>query len=82
MGAYEMSEEIKKWDFPVKTSSGYLVRLYFKTMPGALSFLESIRALGNNSAVEALESWRDESHKAIDKEARSLKKKVLSWLRR
>jgi len=73
--------DLKKWDFPVKTPQGFRVDLFFKTMNGALNFLKEARLIGDNSATMALDQWTEDSKKAIEKEHRSLKKKVLKWLR-
>jgi len=73
--------DLKKWDFPVKTPQGFRVDLFFKTMNGALEFLKSAKLIGDNSAIMALDEWTETSKKTIEKEHRSLKKKVLKWLR-
>jgi hypothetical protein len=74
--------DLKQWDFPKKVQGGYRVSLLFRTMNGALDFLRGMGAIGDNSAAKALDDWRNSEIKKLDSEARSLKKKVIAWLRR
>lgn len=72
--------EPKFFELPQKAPGGVTVRVWFKTYNDAFGWMRDQGLLGENSAKEVIDSWAETSHKEIDREAKSLRKRITKWI--
>jgi hypothetical protein len=75
-----MSNDRFGFDLPEKVQGGFIVRLYFKTFNGALDWLQEQGLIGSNSAQKIVDDWEQDQRKIIDRESKSLRKRITTWL--
>lgn len=72
--------EPKSYSFPFKVAGGVAVTVNFKNWSDAFNWLRAQGQLGENSVKEAVNSWEEDAHKEITREARGLRKRLGKWL--
>lgn len=72
--------EPKSYSLPFKIPGGVAVTVNFKNWVDAFNWLRSQGQLGANSVKEVVNSWEDDAHREITREARGLRKRLEKWL--
>lgn len=72
--------EPKFYELPQKAPGGVTVRVWFKTYNDAFNWMRDQGLMGDNSAKELISAWVENEHKIVDREAKSLRKRITKWL--
>jgi len=75
-------EEPQFLQWPEKAKGGYSVRVWFKTMNGALDWMRHQGVIGDNSAESILKNSERKAVENVKREYTWIRKAVRKWLGR